>query len=235
MFTIVFPCHIKHINKILLPIKSFLKSENHLINQIIIIFNGIDNIDMTDIIQKISVEINKYNIVFNYKIFKEQLNPGIARNKSHDMILSDYIIFHDSDDEPHPLKLTIIRDIFLETKADQVYHLFQPINLSFLDYSKKIGNIDYCIVDNNEYKSCNNLVLTNKSIGPVSHGLISIKKDKLLNIDWSNKRTGEDRDFALKSIKNNNKLVIIKAFLSKYDKYRVSKFKRKFNKYYKLF
>lgn len=253
MFTLVFPCFITHIHKVKIPLGLFLKEHDivrnstigkiNLINQIIIIFNGVlskRDKEFNSIISEIknSINIIDANIKFDYKLFREQLNPGIARNKSYDLITNDYIVFHDSDDDPHPYKLSIIRDMFLKTDVDQLHHLIFPTDLNFINYKHDSNfsfNIDYVKINNNEFINEENIVLSNKIIGPVSHGLISIKKSKLLEIEWCNLRGGEDRKFVLESMKMNNKIYIIKGFLSSYEKYKINRFKNHYSDFYKLF
>jgi len=169
MFTLVFPCFVKNMHKVKLPLKSFLKEHDivrnltkgriNLINQIIIIFNGIitrRDKEFNAIISEIKNSINTIdaNIKFDYKLFRKSLNPGIARNESYDLIKNDYVVFHDSDDEPHSYKLSIIRDTFLKTQADQIYHLLFPEGLAFINYKFDLNfsfDIDYVKINNSEF------------------------------------------------------------------------------------
>ena len=232
MFSLVIPCHSSNLNTILFIVNCFIK-EKKLLNLIIIIFNNIKKFDtIKDIVQ----QINLLNIKFKYKYFKNSIHPGIARNLSYDLIESDYIVFHDADDEPHPKKLKIIKYVFDNTNADQIHHLFQPIELDFLDY--QLEKIKYLKIDNKEifnFQKRNCVLLNTYSKMPVSHGLISIKKNKLIEIEWNNLRSGEDRDFITKSIKNDNNIYIIEAFLSKYDKFKIKSLNLYYNKYFQLF
>lgn len=232
MFSLVFPCHSSNLDTIIFVIECFLKQKEY-INQIIVIFNSVKE-DISDIINKIKLLCN--NIIFEYKIFKSRINPGIARNKSYDLIKSDYVIFHDADDEPHPNKLEIIKYMFYKLNCDEIHHLLQPISLQFLNYD--LNNIKYKEVDNKEilnFIKKGSVCLNNYVKMPVSHGLISIKKDKLLEIEWNCLRSGEDRDFITKSVNNNNKIVVVEAFLSKYDKLSKKSLFKYYPKYYTLF
>ena len=232
MFSLVIPCHSCDLKNIRDTVDYFMK-EIKLINQLIIIFNNIKNNDyLIDILNK----IQKYKIQFDYKVFRNSLNPGKARNASYDLIKSEYVVFHDADDEPHYNKLCILKHYFINHKIDQIHHLFQPIQLPFLKYN--IEEINYKMIDNKDifnYQKKGSILLNTYSSMPVSHGLIAIKTDKLLEIEWNNLRTGEDRDFITKSINNNNKIMILEAFLSKYDKLSLKSFSKYHKKYYKLF
>ena len=232
MFSLVIPCHSSNLRTILFVVDCFMKEKQYL-NEKIIIFNNIKNFDK---IKNIIDKINLYNIKFKYKYFKNSIHPGIARNLSYEFIESEYVVFHDADDEPHPRKLEIIKYFFENSDADEIHHLFQPIELNFLNYD--LDRIHYIIVNNEEifnYQKKNFVLLNTYSKMPVSHGLISIKTKKLIKIQWNNLRSGEDRDFITKSIKNNNKIMIIEAFLSKYDKLKLKSFIKYHNKYYQLF
>ena len=183
--------------------------------------------------QRIVLDFSE-NISFDHKIFGARIRPGLARNEAYNLINSDYIMFHDADDEPHPKKLSIHKYIFEKTNCDHINHLFQPIELDFLDYK----DITYLEVDNKEvmnHMKKGSVILNDYSKMPVAHGLISMKTEKLLEIKWNELKTGEDRDFITKSIKKNNKLVIVEAFLSKYDKLPLKSLMKYYPKYYKLF
>lgn len=229
MITVVIPCHNSHLQKLNIPTGFFLHEHQYL-GQIIVIFNGIDG-DISDQIERLRAKIESVGVKFSYKIFQEQLNPGIARNQAYDLVTSKYVVFHDADDQPHPRKLEIIANAFRELGTDQLYHLFQPVELPFLDL--KLDQIEYVEVKNDEYKDNNDLVLTKRTIGPVSHGLVAFRREKLL--EWPATRTGEDRKLALECIKKGYKIYIIKTFLSSYNKYRLKKFKRSFPALYELF
>lgn len=246
MFSLIIPCHCSNLDRIFFVIKCFLNEYNNniknnikLLNQIIIIFNGIKSLTVRRKTKQIVKDIKNIipkGIIFEFEKFQARIRPGLARNASYNFIKSDYIIFHDADDEPHPNKLLINKYFFEEISVDQIHHLFQPIDLNFLEYDD-FSKINYIKVDNNKIFDFTKkgLVLLNQySKMPVSHGLISIKKNKLLEISWCDLKTGEDRDFVTKSINNNNKIIIIEAFLSKYDKLPKKSLMKYYPQYYKL-
>jgi len=259
VFSLIIPCHNSHIKYVDKTIDFFLKehlkvlniTNNNviLINQIIIIFCNIQTRSwenrMKNSIKIIKNKIeNNYDlskINFIYKSYSVPLNPGTTREKSYDVIKNDYVVFHDADDEPHPFKLSIIRSMFLNTNCDQIHHPFQPIELPFLftefDDNMNFKNIQYKIVDKEKIPMSGDKIksLSSPDVGPIGHGLISIKKEKLLEINWVNIRNGEDREFIAQSLNNNNKLIIIKIPLSKYDKYPVRKMKKYFPEIFKLY
>jgi glycosyltransferase involved in cell wall biosynthesis len=234
MFSLIIPCHSKDLGTIYGVVNSFIKTDSDLIKQIIIIFNG-DKEKVNDVVNKIKGLISK-TIRFDYKIFEEQLNPGIARYESYDLIKSEYVAFHDADDEPHPMKLQIINNIFKKKNPDMIYHLYQPIIFPFLKY--QLNKIKYDWVDNNiakKYIDKKFIALYKYYKGPVTHGLFAIKTDKLIKIKWSNLKSGEDREFLTKCINNNYSIIIVDAHLSKYDKFSEKRFKMNHFKHYKLF
>jgi len=259
MFSLVVPCHNSHIkyvdNTINFFLKEYLKivkltnNRIHLIHQIIIIFCNVHSRSwenrMKNVIKKIKYTIeNNYdlkNINFIYKSYSIPLNPGMARQKAYDVIKSKHVVFHDADDEPHPFKLSIMRYMFKNTNADHIHHPFQPIDLPFLftnfDENINFKDIQYKIVDKNEIPMKGDKIksLSTPDVGPVGHGLISIKTEALFKINWIDLRKGEDRQFISQSLNNNNKIIIIKLPLSKYDKYPVYKMKKYYPEIFKLY
>ena len=47
------------------------------------------------------------NIQFDYKLFRTPLNPGVARNRSYDLIKNDYDINNDTDKASNLLKESV--------------------------------------------------------------------------------------------------------------------------------
>ena len=236
MFSLVIPCHSKDLKTVYEVVNSFIKTSYSLIKQIIIIFNGIkDKEKVNNIINKIKVLIGN-TIMFDYKIFRKRLNPGIARNESYNLIKSEYVAFHDADDEPHSMKLQILDYIFKKENPDMIYHLYQPIAFPFLKY--QLDKIEYDWVNNEDVKKYTDngfIALWMYYNAPVTHGLFAIKTKKLLKFGWSNLKSGEDREFLTKCINNDYSVIIIGAFLSKYDKFTEKKFRKKYIEHYKLF
>lgn len=257
MFSLVIPCYVTHVRNIKRAITFFLKEHNSaykttngrliLLSEIIIIFNGIKfakqpgkmKCTIESTMKSIQSDINfiesSEKIKLNYDVVEDQMNPGSARERATDKITSDYVVFHDADDRPHPQKLSILRDIFMKTESDHVHHLVLPLGLNFKEYKQNESfsfDIPFFKVDNEMYREQQSVVLSKKSIGPVTHGLLAIKTEKLRNMKWSNLRTGEDRRFVLDSIINNNVIFIVQAFLSVYNKYKIVHFKRGFPELY---
>lgn len=193
-----------------------------LVNNIIIVLNDIqDNTIELINLQKFNLQIIK---------FKNKINPGLARQEGIKYSTSNYIIFHDADDLAHPDKILILKNIFEKYNCDHILHFIQPIDFNFKPYDLnniKIINTDSILKYYNKKKNVDFGNILGKRI---SHGLSSVKKSSIYNINWLDKKSGEDKDFNLKSLLSGNKLIIVDCFLSSYDRYKTKMMKKYHNK-----
>lgn len=218
MTTIIIPCYKNHIYILDKVLNLFILQKPE---EIIVVVNGIEND------AKINTKISELKTIYNDIVFLEfnnKLFAGPARYEGLLKAKNENIIFHDADDEPHPQKVEIINH-FLKNH-DHILHLIQPIDLDFKMYDKK--NISY--ITNNyirwycdKYETYNFNNLLKSRIGS---GLISAKKSKIINIKWKKMVTGEDSKFNKDSLLYNNNLIILKAFLSKHDKFSLNMMKK---------
>ena len=262
MFSIVIPCFSNHIYKVFNIIQCFLLEDsiyinkkyinkkyinkkninkkninkkninNKLINEIIVVCNGINS--------KHKLEINEKKNFFNlnnekrikYIEIDNKLHPGIARNKGIKQSNSEYIIFHDADDIPHPNKLEILKYIFDNNNVEHILYFLQPLGFKFINYNFeniKIISSEKIYKYYNKNKDINIGNIINKR---VCQGHISIKKKASINLNWSNKKTAEDKDFNIQSLKKGNKIIMIDVILAEYNKYHVKMMKRYHKKAY---
>lgn len=218
MFDLIIPCIFSHFKNINLTLQSF----NHLnlVNNIIIILNDIQS-------RNINIESLKD---FSSKLliikFNNKINPGLARQEGIKNSKSDYIIFHDADDIAHPDKILILKNCFEKYNCDHILHLIQPIDFNFIPYD--LNNIK--IINTNSilkyYNKKNNMDFGNIISKRISHGLSAVKKNKIININWVDKSSGEDKDFNLKSLLSGNQIIIVDCFLSSYDRYKTKMLKK---------
>ncbi|ADO67280.1 putative glycosyltransferase [Cafeteria roenbergensis virus] len=217
MFDLIIPCLYSHFKYIPTTLKSF--HHQNLINRIIIIINGINNKPIDKTILK---NYNKIDLI----LINEKIFPGIARNIGLKNAQSQYVVFHDADDQAHPDKLLILKNCFDKYQCDHILHLIQPIEINFLNYDlAKIKVIPVEKLRTYYYK--NNKCDFGDIIGKrCSHGLSAVKKNKIIDIEWLNVKSGEDKDFNIKSLIKGNKIILVDAYLSKYDKYKMHIMKR---------
>lgn len=212
MFDLVIPCLYSHFKNIKKTLDSFKHQE--LINKIIIVVNNIKN-------NKINLNfLEDYQNKIKLIEFKNRLLPGIARQEGIKYSTSDYIIFHDADDEAHPDKILILQYCFKKYNCDHILHFIQPLDFNFKPYNLneiKIVNTEKILEYYNKTKKCDFGDIINKR---VSQGLSAVRRNKILDIEWLNVKSGEDKDFNLKSLLKGNKLIMVNCFLSKYDRYK---------------
>jgi hypothetical protein len=214
MFDLIIPCLFNHFNNLPKILDSFKHQD--LINRIIIVLNGINDQDYDrNILKKYKKKLKLIRL--NYTI-----SPGKAREKATRFSKSEYIVYHDADDEAHPDKLLILKYFFEKTNCDHILHLIQPIELNFLNYKdfNKINYIDTKKLIDFYYR--NNKMDFGDIIGKrISQGLSAVRRSKITDIVWLNIKSGEDKDFNKKSLLKNNKMIVIDCYLSKYDKYKL--------------
>ena len=152
--------------------------------------------------------------------------PGIARQEGLKYSISKFVVFHDADDEAHPDKLLILKYCFEKYNCDHILHFFQPIEFNFIPYNCE--NIKIIETDKilKYYQKTHKVDFGDIICKRVSHGLSAVRKDKILDIEWLNIRSSEDKDFNLKSLLKGNKLILVDCFLSKYDRYKTKIMKR---------
>jgi|694.fasta_scaffold02373_22 glycosyltransferase involved in cell wall biosynthesis len=84
----------------------------------------------------ISVEMPKFlsikscNIPIHTIYSSKRTNQATARNISAKISSSEYVMFFDVDDIPHPMKIKITTDILNKTQADFMLHNYHEINES---------------------------------------------------------------------------------------------------------
>lgn len=218
MFDLIIPCLFSHFKNIKNTIDSFKHQE--LINNIIIVLNNIQDNDI------------KLNLLDQYKLkckvikIKDKMLPGIARQEGLKYSTSEFIIFHDADDEAHPDKLLILKYCFDNYYCDHILHLIQPTKFNFLNYD--LDKINVVLDDRiRKYYQKNNKSDFGDIIGKrCSQGLSAVRKNKIIDIEWLNIKTGEDKDFNIKSLLKGNKILLVDAYLSKYNKYKLNIMKR---------
>lgn len=218
MFDLIIPCIYSHFNKLKITLDSFKHQE--LINKIIIVLNGINHKKIDNSI--LSNYQNKLNLI----LINNKMLPGIARQEGLKHSKSDFVVFHDADDKAHPDKLLILKNCFNKYNCDHILHLIQPIELDFLKYDLdkiKVILTDSIIKYYQKTKKCDFGDIINKRC---SHGLSAVRKEKIIDIEWLNIKSGEDKDFNLKSLLKGNKLILVDAYLSKYDRYKTWIMKR---------
>lgn len=218
MFDLIIPCLFSHFKNIHHTILSFKQPQ--LINNIIIVLNNIQN-------KKINTDsLTEFTPKLQIIKFKEKIPPGIARQEGIKFSTSEFIVFHDADDLAHPDKLTILKHCFQKYNCDHILHFIQPLDFKFIPYN--IQNIK--IIDTQQiltfYKNTQSVDFGDIISKRISHGLSAVRKNKIINIKWSNNKSGEDKDFNLQSLLLNNKLIIVNCFLSKYDRYKTNIMKR---------
>lgn len=218
MFDLIIPCLYSHFTKIKRTLISFHHQD--LINKIIIIVNGIND-------QKLNKTfLLDYQDKIELILINEKTLPGIARSIGLKHSTSPYIVFHDADDEAHPDKLKILKHCFDKYQCDHILHLIQPVELNFLKY-----NLDKIEIVSNEklrkyYQKTNKCDFGDIIGKRCSHGLSAVRREKVIDIEWLNIKSGEDKDFNIKSLLKGNKMILIDAYLSKYDRYKVKIMKK---------
>jgi len=219
MFDLIIPCLFTHYNNLPKTLDSFKHHE--LINRIIIVLNGINYQKFDNYI------LDKYRDKLKLIKLNEKMLPGKAREKATRYAKSDYIVYHDADDDAHPDKLLILKYFFEKTNCDHILHLIQPIELNFLNYKdfNKINYIDTKKLIDFYYRK--NKMDFGDIIGKrISQGLSAVKRSKIIDITWLDIKSGEDKDFNKKSLLKNNKMIVIDCYLSKYDRYKLKVMKR---------
>jgi glycosyltransferase involved in cell wall biosynthesis len=218
MFDLIIPCLFSHIGHLEKTLNSFHHQD--LISQIIIVINDIKNKKLPDDF------LLKYQSKLNLILLENKTLPGIARSIGLKHATSDYIVFHDADDEAHPDKLLILKKCFDKYECDHILHLIQPIELDFLKYdleNLKIVDTEKIMLYYQKTKKCDFGDIIEKRC---SQGLCAVRRNKVIDIEWLNIASGEDKDFNLKSLLKGNKLILLDAYLSKYDRYKLKIMKR---------
>ena len=105
MFSIIIPCLNEHLTSLYNIICSFIAQDNNLINEILVIVNNYKKNDI-EIIDRQKSFLPDY---VKYILIEDKTPPGICRNIGVHLSKSDYLIFHDADDIPHPQKLDILK------------------------------------------------------------------------------------------------------------------------------
>jgi len=218
MFDIIIPCLFSHFSNIKKTIDSFNHQE--LIYNIIIVLNNVQD-------NKINLEfLGNYQAKINVIEIKDKMLPGIARQEGLKHSTSDFVVFHDADDEAHPNKLLILKFCFEKHQCDHILHLIQPVELKFLEYDLnkiKIVSDDKIRKYFQQKKQCDFGDIVGKRC---SHGLSTVRREKIIDIQWLNIKSGEDKDFNLKSLLKGNKMLLIDAYLSKYNRYKMKIMKK---------
>lgn len=209
MFDLIIPCLYKHKDNLVSTIESF--GHRYLINNIIIVLNDVSEEYELDLCGNVWIIESK-----------KKLKPGKARELGLVISESKYVVFHDADDEAHPDKLLILKYFYEKIDCDHILHLVQPISLDFIKYD--CDKIKYIESDRllEHYNKKKNMEFGDIIKKRISHGLISVKREKIMNIKWSNKRSGEDKDFNRESLLIGNRMILLDSYLSKYDKYSVN-------------
>lgn len=218
MFDLIIPCLFSHFKNIRKTLDSFKNQE--LINNIIIVLNNINNNDTNfDFLKDYKLKLKIVKI-------KDKMLPGIARQEGLRFVKSDYVVFHDADDEAHPDKLLILKNCFEKYKCDHILHLIQPIELDFLNYQLdkiRVVNDKELRKYYQKTKKCDFGDIIGKRC---SQGLSAVRVNKIIDIEWLNIKSGEDKDFNIKSMLKGNKMLLVDCYLSKYDRYKIKIMKR---------
>ena len=214
MFDLIIPCLFSHFKNIKITLDSF----NHidLVNNIIIVLNNIQNNNInTDSLLEYKSKLKIIEI-------KDKMLPGIARQEGIKHSTSEFIVFHDADDKAHHDKLLILKYCFDNYNCDHILHFIQPTQFNFIPY--QLNDNDIKIIDTKTildfYHTTKNVNFGDIINKRISQGLSAVRKNKIIDIQWLNIKSGEDKDFNLKSLLKGNKLIMVDCFLSSYDRYK---------------
>ena len=106
-------------------------------SEIIFYCSGITNVEMPKFLS-----IRSYTIPIHTIYSSKRTNQATARNICAKIADSDYVMFFDVDDIPHPMKINITTDVLNKTQADFMLHNYHEINESSNLFEEIPSNID---------------------------------------------------------------------------------------------
>lgn len=132
----------------------------------------------------------------------DQLYAGPNRNRAFAFATGELIICQDADDLPHPQRIEIIHTVYEDYAPDHIMHNYS------LDESKELR---WEVFDMNEIpvKRPNSWYSLLRDFRKVTHGNIAVSRHVLSQIQWPNKRVGEDFAFNKRCFERFGNTVVI--------------------------
>lgn len=191
-FSIGIPCHVSHVA---------------LLQDIVDSYNN-QTLKPTEIIISVSESRKRLNLTSEIPLkiiySKNRLYAGENRNIIMDNNTSDYVLFSDADDIPHPSRVECIIHTFSNYKnIDFVLHKYScSPNSAEVFRQIKIDYKEFLLIKN-EITSIkvNNYNKLDLESG-YHHGAVSIRKDLYDKVKWTNKIKGQDVQFIEMCISN---------------------------------
>ena len=167
-------------------------------SEIVFYCSGIQIIDMPN---ALSIKGNQVPILTVFS--SRRTNAATARNICSKIAGSEYIMFFDVDDIPHPMKIHITENIIKRTNVDFIVHNYHQINHSsnfFDDAPTDFETYPITEIDKNS---------TNIICGdyPIHHSHITVKREIFKKITFNESdqyciRGGEDGKFCQDLVTN---------------------------------
>jgi hypothetical protein len=131
----------------------------------------------------------------------EYQNPGQNRNVGSAAAKSQFISFFDSDDEMHPKRVHILRELFTNTpKLDMILHGVTFTREGYWplvsDTSTNVLRKSWLCENERHSRAAGTLWLDHSSLKHIiTHGHVSVRKNVLKRHQFTSERTGEDCKF----------------------------------------
>lgn len=144
--------------------------------EIIFYCSGMQSVDISNVLA-IKGQLVPIRTVFSSK----KTNQATARNICSKIASSEYVMFFDVDDIPHPMKIYITRDVIRRTNIDffvHDYHQVKHSNNFFEDLPKNFKTFPITEIDKGS---------TNIKCGdfPIHHSHVTVKKKVFEKIEFN--------------------------------------------------
>lgn len=148
-------------------------------SEIIFYCSGIQSSEVIIDIPNI-LHINEHQVAIFSIFIPKRTNQAIARNICSKIASSEYVMFFDVDDIPHPMKIRITEDIIKRTNIDFIVHNYHQTNRSsniFDDIPISFDTYPVTEID----KNSTNIICEDY---PIHHSHISVKREIFKKIQF---------------------------------------------------
>jgi glycosyltransferase involved in cell wall biosynthesis len=229
--SVVIPCIPEHYNDCLFKLIKQLVDGTRAPDEIIIALSDTDGMNIIDIasfVQRVYGELDYHDMILS--LTESVAFAGTNRNRGFDVSTGNIIVFTDADDSIHPQKLEIVEYFFNQyPEAQCINHCFIEQNKEFKtydDFTKIVVHNSDSVYDkhfpdpmNVERDMYRLWYGTWPYRIPVTNGSVSVRRQVMDRIKWTDKRKAQDRQFLYDVLLEFKQSIIIEAGLICYSKW----------------
>ena len=216
--SLIIPCHYKHAQHLHALLKAYEK-QTVMPDEVVVAISEFNKVDPSVID---TLREQKWKFSFTMIVSEQPKTAGENRNSACEKARGDIFILQDADDLPHPQRIEIVKYFFEQYQVNHIIHQFISAPTEQRRYrvvAYDLHKIPYLHPATISDIIIGFFALDTNTIGGYTHGHVAITRELFKDIQWDNKKLGQDMRFTEAVYKKNKSPLILQVPLIVYRHY----------------